>query len=531
MSFATTLYDPVFAGERVPIYVLNATLRTPSTQPSVSLVSLDEHGTTSTNVSALIDQIKADVDLTSYRLIADSYSRTETDSTFRKKIDMVPYNEISHGTLNETTRYGTGAGVALSTAVGGNAGIQNTAIGRSALGQASGNCYSNVAIGFRAGYGILTGDAFQNVFIGRNAGNNGEPGSYNICIGSSANAQTFSSCISMGYNTTATADGQIKLTTSSPSGGTYISGIRQYNTPSEDIVATIGSDNRLGGRSLTTAVTALAYTKAEIGDLFYTKMTTDSLLLLKADKATTYTITESDGKFRLIADSYTKADTDGLLLLKANQATTYTKIEADGKYRLIADSYTKTATDTLLATKFDATNLHGYLTGRPALSPVVSPFGFVTHTSTGISQLSFASLVSALSTELNDPPILTNATSIYNKKHSSVPTLVNSAIYSTLGLGLTPSVTNSVVAAGGSQPVASALFNTTIVNPRVSSNWNGIDSFTNCCYINGAPKPGSGARSGEIVINSTKGNGEKSLTINDEAFGTLKVFIPGLESA
>jgi len=47
----------------------------------------------------------------------------------------------------------------------------------------------------------------------------------------------------------------------------------------------------LGGRSLTTAVTALAYTRAEIGDLFYTKMSTDSLLLLKADKATTYTRT------------------------------------------------------------------------------------------------------------------------------------------------------------------------------------------------------------------------------------------------
>ena len=76
MSFATTLYDPVFAGERVPIYVLNATLRTPSTQPSTMLLGLDEHGTTSTNVTALIDQIKADVDLSSYRLIADSYSST-----------------------------------------------------------------------------------------------------------------------------------------------------------------------------------------------------------------------------------------------------------------------------------------------------------------------------------------------------------------------------------------------------------------------------------------------------------------------
>jgi len=208
-------------------------------------------------------------------LLALLASTTYVNDTFRKKIDMVPYNEISHGNINTTVRFGWAAGVALSTAAGGNAGIQNTAIGEGALGRADGNCYSNVAIGYRAGYGVLSGNSFQNVFIGRNAGNSGEPGNYNICIGSSANAQTNASCIAIGYNTTATAEGQIKITTSVPAGGTYVSGIRQYNTSTEDIIATVGADNRLGGRSLTAAVTALAYTKAEIGDLFYTKITLD----------------------------------------------------------------------------------------------------------------------------------------------------------------------------------------------------------------------------------------------------------------
>ena len=226
--------------------------------------------------------------------VGDSFTKVETSAllallastsyvndTFRKKVDQVPYNEISHGNINTTVRFGGSAGVALSTAVGGNAGIQNTCIGNGALGRADGNCYSNVAIGYRAGYGVLSGNSFQNVFIGRNAGNNGEAGNYNICIGSSANAQTHASCIAIGYNTTATAEGQIKITTSVPAGGTYVSGIRQYDSSAEDIVATIGADNRLGGRSLTTAVGALAYTKAEIGDLFYTKVSIDSNFFTK----------------------------------------------------------------------------------------------------------------------------------------------------------------------------------------------------------------------------------------------------------
>ena len=217
--------------------------------------------------------------------------------------------------------------------------------------------------------------------------------------------------------------------------------------------------------------------------------------------------------YRLIADSYSNTQTDGMLALKANQATAYTKLE----------------TDSLLTPKFDAANLHGYLTTRPVMSPVVAPFDFVTHTSSGVSKLGYTALLSTISAALNDPPVLTNASSIYNKKHTIVPTLTNSSLFSTANLG--SSITNSVVASGATQPIVGTLFNTTIVNPRVSSNWNSIDSFANCCYINGAPKPGSGARSGEIVINSTTGNGEKSLTINDEAFGTLKVFIPGLESA
>ena len=279
MSYIDTILKPGYAGARPDIYVKDVYAAS-VVADSMSLVP----GTTPTDPATKLLGVTDDGDVTTVPIptlsglgldLNDYYNKNQVDTLIA---DPVPYTKISHGTFSETVRYGPGAGAVLSTASGGNSGIQNTCIGQDALTQASGLCYSNVAVGFKAGYGVMAGSSYQNVFIGRNAGNNGEPGNSNVCIGASANSGTFSNCISLGYNTTSSADGQIKIITTPSTGGTFVSGIRQYSASGEDIIATIGSDNRLGSRSLTSAVTGICYTKAEIGDLFYTKVTTQGML-------------------------------------------------------------------------------------------------------------------------------------------------------------------------------------------------------------------------------------------------------------
>lgn len=82
----------------------------------------------------------------------------------------------------------------------------------------------------------------------------------------------------------------------------------------------------------------------DIGDNFYTKSETDTLLDAKANASDVYTKSET----------YTKTETDGLLANKANSSDVYTKSATDellGAKANSADVYTKTATDALLAEK------------------------------------------------------------------------------------------------------------------------------------------------------------------------------------
>jgi len=143
----------------------------------------------------------------------------------------------------------------------------------------------------------------------------------------------------------------------------------------------------------TAAVKTALGTKADKATT-YTKTETDGLLDAKADKETTlsgygitdaYTKTETDGLLDAkadkettlsgygITDAYTKTETDVLLGAKADKETTlsgygitdaYTKTETDGLLEAKANSattYTKTETDGLLGAKADKeTTLSGY---------------------------------------------------------------------------------------------------------------------------------------------------------------------------
>lgn len=80
-----------------------------------------------------------------------------------------------------------------------------------------------------------------------------------------------------------------------------------------------------------------------VGDQYYTKTETDTLLDTKADKSTTYTKTETDAALALKADksdTYTKNQVDSALALKANSADVYTKSQVDTSLALKADKTT-----------------------------------------------------------------------------------------------------------------------------------------------------------------------------------------------
>ncbi|KAA6372156.1 MAG: hypothetical protein EZS28_032319, partial [Streblomastix strix] len=94
-----------------------------------------------------------------------------------------------------------------------------------------------------------------------------------------------------------------------------------------------------------------------------------SLLLLKADKSTTYTKTKDEALLFLkadkseVIDSYSKTEDDALLLLKADKSDTYSKTEDDALLLLkanvvdIVDSYSKTEDNALLLLKADKNEL------------------------------------------------------------------------------------------------------------------------------------------------------------------------------
>lgn len=122
---------------------------------------------------------------------------------------------------------------------------------------------------------------------------------------------------------------------------------------------------------------ATTYTKSETNNLLdekadasttYSKTETDDLLSAKADASSVYTKSEVDTKVNSKADSddvYTKTETDTKLNGKANSADVYTKTETNTKLSAKADSssvYTKTQIDTKLSDKADASSLANYYT-------------------------------------------------------------------------------------------------------------------------------------------------------------------------
>ena len=122
---------------------------------------------------------------------------------------------------------------------------------------------------------------------------------------------------------------------------------------------------------------ATTYTKSETNNLLdekadasttYSKTETDDLLSAKADASSVYTKSEVDTKVNSKADSddvYTKTETDTKLNGKANSADVYTKTETNTKLSAKADSssvYTKTQIDTKLSDKADAASLANYYT-------------------------------------------------------------------------------------------------------------------------------------------------------------------------
>jgi hypothetical protein len=122
---------------------------------------------------------------------------------------------------------------------------------------------------------------------------------------------------------------------------------------------------------------ATTYTKTETNNLLdekadasttYSKDETDGLLNAKADASSVYTKSEVDTKVNAKADSddvYTKTETDTKLNSKANSADVYTKTQTDTKLNSKADAssvYTKTQIDTKLNTKADSSALANYYT-------------------------------------------------------------------------------------------------------------------------------------------------------------------------
>ena len=98
----------------------------------------------------------------------------------------------------------------------------------------------------------------------------------------------------------------------------------------------------------------------------YSKAETDALLLLKSDKATTYTKDEVDDIIENLPipdDVYSKAETDELLAGKANVGDSYTKAEIDEIIEdlpIAENVYTKEEVNTLLEAKAntsDVTNI------------------------------------------------------------------------------------------------------------------------------------------------------------------------------
>jgi len=270
-------------------------------------------------------------------ITVDSYTKTQSDSRYYQKgiQDSIPYNMISNDNSNgivfsNTLRLPTSAAPNLVRTGGSNDGIQNTILGSSA-GNSLTTGYSNVFVGRRAGYSCMTG--FQNVIIGRDAGGN-DFANYNIAIGAGTNLTAGANYqIVMGYSQASMGAGTIKIGGGNYASGTYISGIRNYST-SDDLILTISSGERLGARSLTSAVGALAYPKSYIDDTIYTKVGAATV-------------------FRSIADSYTKAECDTKY---RTIAASYTNTQCDALFRTKVDSYSKTETDTLFSTKSETSS-------------------------------------------------------------------------------------------------------------------------------------------------------------------------------
>ena len=122
---------------------------------------------------------------------------------------------------------------------------------------------------------------------------------------------------------------------------------------------------------------ATTYTKSETNNLLdekadasttYSKDETDDLLSAKADASSVYTKTQMDTKLNAKADSddvYTKTETDSKLNGKADSSSVYSKTETDTKLSAKADSssvYTKTETNNLLSSKADSSALANYYT-------------------------------------------------------------------------------------------------------------------------------------------------------------------------
>ena len=122
---------------------------------------------------------------------------------------------------------------------------------------------------------------------------------------------------------------------------------------------------------------ATTYTKSETNNLLdekadasttYSKDETDDLLSAKADASSVYTKTQMDTKLNAKADSddvYTKTETDSKLNGKADSSSVYSKTETDTKLSAKADSssvYSKTETNNLLSSKADSSALANYYT-------------------------------------------------------------------------------------------------------------------------------------------------------------------------
>ena len=85
----------------------------------------------------------------------------------------------------------------------------NIALGAYSLSSVVAGGNNNISLGYYALFGLTSGD--ENVAIGNFTANFGNPGSYNVMIGTSARVGAYSNSIAIGYDANATASNQVRL--------------------------------------------------------------------------------------------------------------------------------------------------------------------------------------------------------------------------------------------------------------------------------------------------------------------------------